>query len=267
MKRLVILLMVATVLILATAPIALAQGGPGGPTGTDVAVVLAPLVAAATGIERLLEWFFNWIESLYQGLIVATLGGVAAWYRWARDEWQAAYEGLQGAARELRKLRGQEAPDESKIREWVRKSKEFEAQLMAAETRLQSVTKTPQYVRIKQGVALLVGLVLGVILAMQADLRMFHLLGLEVTPGLEFWDRLITGLVIGTGSQPVHSLVKLLQQSQDAVGRLRDMWQRRGEYWKAEATGGNAPPPVVSTELTDETLPSPDYGFFMKQGL
>ncbi|MGQ9586365.1 MAG: hypothetical protein ACUVXG_13325 [Anaerolineae bacterium] len=267
MKRFGILLIVVAFLLLGVAPFVLAQEGTGEVSGVDVAIVLAPLVAAATGIERLLEWFFNWMESLYQGLIVATLGGVVGWYRWARDEWQAAYEGLQEAARQLRALRGQDAPDEGALREWVRKSKEFEAQLMAAETRLQGVTKTPQYVRIKQGIALLAGLALGVFLAFQADLRMFRMLGMGMTVGLEFWDRLITGLVIGTGSQPVHSLVKLLQQSQDAVGRLRDMWQRRGEYWKAEATGASAPPPVVSLALTDEALPSPDYGLFMKQGL
>lgn len=218
-------------------------------------------------IERLLEWFFNWLESLYQGLVAAALGGMLGWYRWARDEWLAAYESLQQAAAELRRLRGEEAPDEDRFREWVRKSRQFEAQLMAAETRLQSVTKMPQYVRIKQGVALLAGLVLGLLLALQADLRMFHMLGFSLAPGLEFWDRFITGLVIGTGSQPVHSLVKLLHQSQDALGRLRDMWQRRGEFWKATALGDKAPPPVVAAELTGETLPSPEYSLVMRQGL
>ncbi|MBC7225427.1 MAG: hypothetical protein H5T59_14330 [Anaerolineae bacterium] len=268
MKRRTFLLACALAVWLALAPLALAQdGGPEAATEVSVALALAPLVAAATGIEQLLEWFFNWLESLYQGLVVAALGGVLGWYRWARDKWQAAYEGLQQAAAELRRLRGEEAPDEERIREWVRKSRQFEARLLAAQTRLQGVTKMPQYVRLKQGVALLAGLALGVVLALQADLRMFHMLGFSLAPGLEVWDRLITGLVTGTGSQPVHSLVKLLHQSQDALGRLRDMWQRRGEFWKATALGENAPPPVVAAELTGKMLPSPEYTLVMKQGL
>jgi hypothetical protein len=266
MTRWAIRLTIVAILTLGLAPLVLAQDGSTTPAAISVTVALAPLAAAATAIERILEWFFNWVESLYQGVVVATLGGVIGWFRWARDEWQAAYEGLSNAAAELRTLRGQPQPDQDQVKAWLQKTKEFEAQMMAAETRLQGVTKTPQYVHIKQGVAVLAGLVLGLVIAFAADLRMFAMLGVQMVPALAFWDHLITGLVIGTGSQPVHSLINLLQQSQDAMGSLRNMWQRQGEYYRGQAVGG-APPPTMTIAATGENLSSPDYRTFQKQGL
>jgi hypothetical protein len=244
-----------------------AQGDPGGSTVTDLTVTLAPLIAAATAIERLLEWFFNWLESAYNGIFVSALGGVVGWYRWAQDEWQAAYDGLQAAAEKLRALRGAPEPDTNEIRAWVNKTREFEAQLLAAETRLQGLTKSPRYLQIKQGIAVLVGLGLGVTLSFSADLKMFSMMGVGLASGLEFWDRLITGLAIGTGSQPVHSLISLLQQGHEALGRLRDMWQRRGELLRVEAAAGSTPPSTMVVSTTGETLPSPDYARFQRQGL
>ena len=38
---------------------------------------------------------------------------------------------------------------------------------------------------------------------------------------------IITGLVIGTGSAPVHSLIGLIQNTKDAVDGARAMWDGR----------------------------------------
>ena len=267
MRRLVTWVFVFVVCLVLSPGVWAADGAPADAVVTDLTVALAPLIAAATAIERLLEWFFNWVESAYNGIFVSALGGVVGWYRWAQDEWQAAYDGLQAAAGKLRSLRGAPEPDANEIRSWVNKTREFEAQLLAAETRLQGLTKSPRYLQIKQGLAVLIGLGLGVTLSFSADLKMFAMMGAGLDSGLEFWDRLVTGLAIGTGSQPVHSLISLLQQGHEALGRLRDMWQRRGELLRVEAAAGNMPPSTMVVSTTGETLPSPDYARFQRQGL
>src|SRR5687767_15405518 len=56
---------------------------------------------------------------------------------------------------------------------------------------------------------------LGVIIAALAQLQMFALLGVSTVPAR--FDVLITGLIIGSGSYPVHSLVGILQQGKDTL--------------------------------------------------
>ena len=38
-------------------------------------------------------------------------------------------------------------------------------------------------------------------------------------------DKLVTGLLIGTGSAPMHSLIGLLQNTKDAVDSARALWK------------------------------------------
>jgi hypothetical protein len=58
-------------------------------------------------------------------------------------------------------------------------------------------------------------------------------------------DVLITGLVIGSGSYPVHSLVGILQQGKDALDGLGNFLNNR------------AAPSVKATEQTITTLQPP----------
>jgi hypothetical protein len=45
----------------------------------------------------------------------------------------------------------------------------------------------------------------------------------------------VTGLVIGTGSAPVHSLIGLLQNTRDAVDQARALWSGKAIKEVAEA--------------------------------
>ena len=65
---------------------------------------------------------------------------------------------------------------------------------------------------------------LGVIIAAVGQLQMFAMLGIGVVPA--HIDVLITGLVIGSGSYPVHSLVGILQQGKGAVDSAKGYLNR-----------------------------------------
>jgi hypothetical protein len=67
-------------------------------------------------------------------------------------------------------------------------------------------------------------LMLGVIIARVGQLQMFAMLGIGIVPPQI--DVLITGLVIGSGSYPVHSLVGILQQGKGAVDSVQSYLDR-----------------------------------------
>src|SRR5438046_2735818 len=56
---------------------------------SDVGTLLAPLLAAATGIERIIEMGWNLFESAFQQT-VAALGLGQSWAQYARDEVNSA---------------------------------------------------------------------------------------------------------------------------------------------------------------------------------
>lgn len=106
--------------------------------------MLAPVLAAATAVERTLESVFNMIEGGWPTM-VAYLGGGMRW-------------------------------------------------LKNAQSNLAAVTSSDSYISAKVVASIVLGLMLGVgIVPAQIDV-------------------LITGLVIRSGSYPVHSLVGILQQ-------------------------------------------------------
>jgi hypothetical protein len=65
---------------------------------------------------------------------------------------------------------------------------------------------------------------LGVVIARMSELQMFALLGIGGVPAN--FDVLITGLVIGSGSYPVHSLVGILQQGKDTLDSVKGYFNR-----------------------------------------
>src|SRR5215213_5649642 len=68
------------------------------PAQGDVASLLAPMLAAATGIERVLEMAWNWLESANRQLI-ATMGLGGAWADYAHQQVRAAEDTLRQLAR------------------------------------------------------------------------------------------------------------------------------------------------------------------------
>ena len=179
--------------------------------GVDLALVLAPILAAAAGIERTLETLWDLIES-YLRSIVAFLAGRSEWLRWATDEWKAARKNLDNLAQ-------QAFPDEASLLapkeiELTQALENAAAALEKAEQRLASISSTTQYKDAKRVASILLGIFLGIFIATIAPLQMFALLGVQIPPSL---DVLITGIAIGTGSTPVHSLIGILQQGKDTL--------------------------------------------------
>jgi hypothetical protein len=185
--------------------------------GVDLAVVLAPVVAAALGVERVIEMLWNLIES-YVRSFVAFLAGRSEWLRWASDELKAARERLEALA--------QEGDPTKRVDDMLPTNQDALTQLIEraandvalAEARLNSLMGTQQYRDAKRVLSIAISLILGIVIATVTGLQMFALLGINVNERI---DILITGIAIGTGSTPVHSLVGILQQGKDTLEGLQ----------------------------------------------
>jgi hypothetical protein len=99
-----------------------------------------------------------------------------------------------------------------------------QGRLQAAEDKLSEATSSENYINAKTSVSVVLGLMLGVIIAALAQLQMFAMLGVGIVPSR--FDVLITGLVIGSGSYPVHSLVGILQQGKDTLDSVKGYFNR-----------------------------------------
>ena len=93
-----------------------------------------------------------------------------------------------------------------------------------AEGNLSDVTSSESYISAKAAASIILGLMLGVIIAAIGQLQMFAMLGIGIVPAQI--DVLITGLVIGSGSYPVHSLVGILQQGKGTVDSVKGYFNR-----------------------------------------
>lgn len=214
MKRFLITALGAVAYSLVFAGVAWAQeGASGGNAGADVAAVLAPILAAATATERIIEMIFNWYESL---ILSANrlLGEGRGYLGWTQKQ-------VQKYQVELLKLSNQN--DANAL-------KQAEYQLVLAQERLQDYLKSPFYISWKRGLTLVLGIVFGVIIAFVVQLQMFKLLlGIQTSQIFSWLDILVTGLIIGTGSAPVHSLIGLLQNTKDAVYEARTLWKGKSQ--------------------------------------
>lgn len=181
--------------------------------GVDLAAVLAPVIVAALGVERMIEMMWNLIES-YIRSIVAFLAGRSEWLRWANDELRAARERLETLA--------QEGDPTLRVGDLLPTNQDALSKLIetaandvaVAEARLSTLTSTQQYRDAKRVISIITSLVLGIVVATVVGLQMFALLGINVNERI---DLLITGIAIGTGSTPVHSLLGILQQGKDTL--------------------------------------------------
>lgn len=205
MKRAGTIVVSVVMLALVTTGTALAQdGGATGGSSGEVAALLLPLVSAATAIERIIEMVFGWYEGVVLNLgQFFNMGG--DYVRWAQEQ-VGTYR------RQLLQL----PPDDPGLRA-------LEDKLTDAENRLRDHLKSPEYTSYKRAIALLMGLVLGVAIALVARIEMFALLNVSAVP--DWLDRVITGLIVGTGSAPVHALIGILQNTQDAIDEARGLWR------------------------------------------
>jgi len=275
------------------------------PVGADLTLVLAPVLAAAGGVERVLETVFNTAESSWRAG-VAYLGYGFRWLKSAQTElaearqWMqsmgAYYNGtiavnnqemtaifedhkhqmvetlmtavndapdprlksaMQQAAQQMNALPAEmlskmtellvmppDLPLPANVQQKVNDARanllknidtlrvnatakveaaeslmvDAQQRLKGAESKLAGATDSPDYRSAKSAATIILGLMLGVIVAALGQIQMFALLGIGAVPARI--DVLITGLVIGSGSYPVHSLVGILQQGKDALDGL-----------------------------------------------
>ena len=316
------------------------------PLGADIALALTPVIAAAAGVERLLETVFNTIEGTWRAG-VAYLGYGFRWLKSVQTElsearqWMqsmgAYYNGtvatnnqemtlifenhkrqmvetlkatandmpdprmkdaLQSAAQQMNAVPAEmlskmtellvmppDLPlppealqkidavrvalltsintlrDEATIKVQSAEILLNDAQrrLKDAETKLSGATTSPDYRSAKSAASIILGLMLGVIIAALGQIQMFALLGIDAVPARI--DVLITGLIIGSGSYPVHSLVGILQQGKDALDGLGNFLNNRASP-SVQATeqrittvqpGSPGQPPVVGQSVIQTT--------------
>jgi hypothetical protein len=221
------------------------------PPAANLALILAPVLAAAAGVERTLETTFNIIENSWKTL-VAHLGKGLRWLNAAELEVGAARQWLAEVAdrynQELRLLEikeGMSVSDLSKqMQEKISAANAMldlaQTRLADAESNLASVTTSDGYRSAKAAASIVLGLILGVIVATLGQLQMFAMLGIDGVPAP--FDVFITGLVIGSGSYPVHSLVGILQQTKDTLDGAKDYLNRLRRPFTAEKTMEVKPP-------------------------
>jgi hypothetical protein len=181
--------------------------------GVDLATVLVPVTAAALGVERVIETFWNLVESYIRSL-VAFLAGRSEWLRWANDELRAARVRLETLAHDgdpTLRTSDMLATKEDALSQLIERAANDVA---LAEARLTTLTTTQQYRDAKRVISILTSLFMGIVVATVLGLQMFALLGINVPARI---DILVTGIAIGTGSTPVHSIIGILQQGKDTL--------------------------------------------------
>jgi len=111
--------------------------------------------------------------------------------------------------------------------------KDAEKRLQAAEDKLAGATSSEDYKSAKSAASIILGLMFGVVVAALGQIQMFALLGIDQVPPQ--WDVLVTGLIIGTGSNPVHSLIGILQQGKNALDSLSGFLDTRSKPAKTDS--------------------------------
>ena len=247
--------------------------------GANLAIVLAPVLAAAAAVERTLESGFNVLEGSWRTM-VAYLGRGLRWLKNAEVDVQQARQFLDEVTvkynAELQGIRiGETSIDalteqvQARMAAADRLMTIAQLRLESAEENLADLTASAKYTSAKSAASVILGLMLGVIIAEIGQLQMFAMLGIGVVPAQI--DVLITGLVIGSGSYPVHSLVGILQQGKGAVDSVKGYFNRlspqaqatRQEITTVQAPGkaGEAPrvqQAVVETTTAQSTEEEPD---------
>lgn len=194
--------------------------------GANLTLVMAPVLAAAAGVERSLETIFNIIESTWKSL-VANLGRGLRWLSAAEKEVSASRQWLSEISEQYNKEMDQiKLGDDLSVAQLTEELQGkiadtktvlglAEERLKKAESNLASVTSSEGYKNVKTAASIVLGLILGLVVATLGQLQMFAMLGVGGVPARV--DVFITGLVIGSGSYPVHSLVGILQQTKDTL--------------------------------------------------
>jgi hypothetical protein len=212
--------------------------------GASLTLILAPILAAAAGVERMLESFFNVVEGGWKSMI-AYLGRGLRWLKNAEIEVIDARQWLADVStvynQKMRELQidpklpvdSLTADLQARIAAADTLRAMAEQRLTDAEKTLSQVTASDGYRSAKAAASIVLGLMLGVIVAAVGQLQMFAMLGIDAVPARI--DVFITGLIIGSGSYPVHSLVGILQQGKDTLDGVKGFFNRSAPQATATA--------------------------------
>ncbi len=176
----------------------------------DYTTILAPLLAISVAIERLLETGFNWFEQSSRA-VADVLVAPKETLDWIGREFQEAYKAADAAADTLG---ADMTPDNLQLLQMT------EDRLEKAEERLRGWTGAPEYLAWKRALSIWFSLMIGLIIAVLGDLGMLKMLAI---PCPRLIDMIITGLVIGSGSGPMHDLMGILQGGKGALDSLSDL--------------------------------------------
>jgi hypothetical protein len=247
MKKQIIVTLIVLFLSLVVTDIVFAQeSNTDESTSGEIASLLVPLVAAAAAIERVIEMIFEYYEGSILSLSkISKLGSDYA--KWAQDILVKAHKDLveNGSSNvTLEKL---------------------EKKLADAKDRLSEYLSSDLYTSWKRARALSLGLALGVVLAVVGKIQMFALLNISIPQQLAWVDMLITGLVIGTGSAPVHSLIGILQKSKDAIDEARGLLRGKAineitDLLKSTIVTEGEVTPEAKPEVVQKTEPEKTAG-------
>lgn len=85
-----------------------------------------------------------------------------------------------------------------------------------------STLKAPAYMQFKGGTSLLLGAILGVVIANYTSMRIFAVIQ-AIAPNLvtnvpDAWDVALTGLMIGAVAKPIHDMIGILAQTKNILG-------------------------------------------------
>lgn len=177
---------------------------------SDFAKVLTPFLAISVAIERLLETAFSWFEQSAIALADVLVAPQEA-LDWVGREYQEAYKATEEAAA---MVGGDMTPETLQLLEMT------ESRLSKAEERLRGWVNAPEYLAFKRALSIWFGLLAGLIIAVLGDLRMLFTMAI---PAPRLVDMLITGLVIGAGSGPMHDLIGILQGGKNALSNLAEL--------------------------------------------
>lgn len=180
-------------------------GLPVDPVPSDPTATIAPFIAAAACIERFWEAVFAWYENVV--LSTAKLAGLTGdAVHWMRQEVTKAKEALARLGRDAATTPSQlEAAEEA---------------LADARSRLEDSLKSSEYVSLKKAITVLGSFGLGVVIAVPAELAFFKAVGAPLPP---LFDHVLTGLVIGAGTGPVHTLFNTLVELRNTAAGLADL--------------------------------------------
>ena len=179
-------------------------------SSADLMSVLAPFLAVSVAIERLLETGFNWFEQSSRA-IADILVAPRETLDWIGREYQDAYQSTKDA---METVGVDTTPEKLQL------ISNAEDRLAKAEQRLRSWVDAPEYLAWKKALAIWFGLLIGLVISIIGDLGMMRYIGI---PTPRVIDMVITGLVIGSGSSPMHDLIGILQGGKNALSSLADL--------------------------------------------